>query len=355
LAERYRRLSFKAVKELAAPQTWVAAICPVFIGGAICASQPIRTEIEMAIATSAVAIPYAQLDDPSPAIPYAGIVAGAALNQLEALFTTAGGIRALSIWALMLVCAVALQSAVNTYNDYRDFISGLDTAQTVLDETDASIVYNHINPRSALKVVAACLVIAGLTGIAIVALSSWILLVLGLVAVAAVFFYSGGPVPLSRLPLGELVSGLVMGGVITAATCLAITGDLTGYALAACLPAVVGIALIMQTNNTCDIERDTETGRHTLPVIIGRRPSVICMTVLALAVFAWMTAQLIAFQDFVALVAPVIALLFLLPTIRRMLKGPYDLANRRAMMGNINRYNKVMMMAWSCALLLCAI
>ena len=36
-------------------------------------------------------------------------------------------------------------------------------------------------------------------------------------------------------------------------------------------PLMIGIALIMMTNNGCDIEKDTLANRQTLAVILGRR------------------------------------------------------------------------------------
>ena len=37
------------------------------------------------------------------------------------------------------------------------------------------------------------------------------------------------------------------------------------------VPTVLGVGLIMLTNNTCDVEKDVEAGRRTLPVLLGPR------------------------------------------------------------------------------------
>ena len=36
------------------------------------------------------------------------------------------------------------------------------------------------------------------------------------------------------------------------------------------LPFILGIALIMMSNNGCDIEKDIRAGRRTLPALLGR-------------------------------------------------------------------------------------
>jgi len=307
-ASTYKPLSPKAVKELIGPHTWIASIGPVLIGGALC-------------------------------------VTGGALP------INAFNGRALIIWALMLVTAVMMQCAVNTYNDYRDFLSGLDTAENITDTTDASIVYNHLNPRDALKVVIVTLVIAGCSGMAIVLMSSWVTLALGAVGMATVLLYSGGPKPIASLPLGEFVSGFVMGVIIPVATYYAVTGTLSWLVLAASFPSFACIALIMQTNNTCDIERDIEVGRRTMPVVVGRKASMRVMIVAAVAVFLWMLVLLYVSGLVFGIFVVAIAALLSIPLLRRIAKGPCDLANRRVMMQTATKLNKIVMVAWALAIL----
>ncbi|MFR1639838.1 MAG: prenyltransferase [Eggerthellaceae bacterium] len=82
--------------------------------------------------------------------------------------------------------------------------------------------------------------------------------------------YSAGKTPISYLPIGELVSGFVMGGLIPLASYQALTGALDLRALLWAVPTILGVGLIMFTNNTCDVEKDVESGRRTLSVLLGR-------------------------------------------------------------------------------------
>ena len=99
--------------------------------------------------------------------------------------------------------------------------------------------------------------------------------------------YSAGKTPLSYLPLGELVSGSVMGGLIPLASYQALTGMLDARVLLWAVPTIIGVGLIMFTNNTCDLEKDGEAGRHTLSVMLGRKRS---LTLYHALVYVWIVA-----------------------------------------------------------------
>jgi 1,4-dihydroxy-2-naphthoate octaprenyltransferase len=253
---------------------------------------------------------------------------------LAGLFPIVVDLRFFVCWALMLIIAVLMQSAANTLNDYQDFRSGLDNEATVLDKSDASIVYNRINPKAALRFGIALLVVAAILGAVVVVLSNLALLVIGVVAAAVVVLYSFGPRPISSLPLGELVSGLVMGGCITVATYIATTKGFIPQVLLLALPPILGIAMIMFTNNTCDIERDTLARRRTLAVLLGRRRAIIAAVVLVLLTLVWM-AVLCVIYWLPVLAMVVAAILLSITRLRRIIKGPYDAKNRRKMMQNI--------------------
>jgi 1,4-dihydroxy-2-naphthoate octaprenyltransferase len=315
----YRSFTPKAALELASPPSLVAAVMPVLVGGA---------------AAIGLSLP------------------GSLAFDLWAPLA----------WVLMLVTAVLMQAAVNTLNDYRDFLVGTDTAETVLDEHDASIVYNGIDPKTALRFGIALLVCAAVSGVAVVMIAGWPLLVAGFIAAAILVLYSFGPRPISYLPLGELVSGLVMGGLITGGTYYAMTRSFAPLVLVAAVPPVITIALIMQTNNTCDIERDIEAGRRTLPVLLGRARSVRLARVLSWTVPAWMmlalalASVLLWRSPLPALVGTAVAgcsCLLLRRRIARIATGPYDLVNRGVMMGNITAFCRWANLIWAVAILAC--
>lgn len=215
------RLTFRAALGLAAPHTWGAAsLFPTFFGAALAASDTGRLDLPM--------------------------------------------------FFVLLVIIVLMHSAVNTLNDYYDFVKGTDTVENSDDPSDAILVYNRLDTRQVFRLGLIYLALAALLGIYVVVRSGFVPLIIGLVGGLTIVGYSAGKLPVSYLPFGELVSGFVMGGLIPLAVYASLTGRLDFWVLLKAIPFILGIALIMMTNNTCDIERDTSAGRNTLPVLTGR-------------------------------------------------------------------------------------
>lgn len=178
-------------------------------------------------------------------------------------------VSAVMALVLLAIC-ILMQAAVNTFNDYYDYVKGSDSAEDNVDPTDAVLVYNNVNPRSALMLAVGFLVVAFALGAYVIWQAGWIPLVIGIVGAIVVVLYSAGKTPISYLPIGELMSGFVMGGLIPLACYQAITKCFDPIMLVWALPTIIGVGLIMLTNNTCDVEKDIESGRKTLPVLLGR-------------------------------------------------------------------------------------
>lgn len=174
---------------------------------------------------------------------------------------------------LMLAC-VAMQSSVNTLNDYFDFIKGTDCADDYVEVSDAVLVYEHINPKHALLLGLAYLGASGLLALPVLLTSGWAPLLIGGIGCLVVWTYSGGAVPISYVPIGEFVSGFVMGGLIPMGIVAAVSNQFDFGILLPAVPLIIGIGLIMMTNNTCDIEKDRKAGRHTLPAVVGHHNAV---------------------------------------------------------------------------------
>jgi 1,4-dihydroxy-2-naphthoate octaprenyltransferase len=146
----------------------------------------------------------------------------------------------------------------------------VDTRENSDDPTDAVLVYNSVNPKSVLRLAIGFLAAAGLLGVYVVFVSGPAPLIAGLIGGFAVVVYSASPLPVSHLPLGELVSGLVMGGLIPFGVYTAVTGHIDFTLIFLSFPCIIGVGLVMMTNNLCDIERDRPAGRKTLPLLLGR-------------------------------------------------------------------------------------
>ncbi|MGI6105046.1 MAG: prenyltransferase [Raoultibacter sp.] len=218
-SSNYARLSPKLIMQLAAPHTWPAAILPVLLSSVV------------------------------------------ALSHTHTL-------SLLMVLALLCIC-ILMQAAVNTINDYYDFVKGTDTVENQDDPEDAVLVYNNIRPRSALYLALSFLAAALCIGVYVIVWAGWIPLVIGVIGAVIIFLYSAGKSPISYLPIGEFVSGFTMGGLIPLACYQALTTSFSWMMLLYSLPIMLGIGLIMFTNNTCDIEKDILAGRKTQSVLLG--------------------------------------------------------------------------------------
>lgn len=171
--------------------------------------------------------------------------------------------------ACLFAAAVLMQSAVNTLNDYADFVKGTDTTENSPDASDAVIVYG-LKPRTARNLGIGFLAAALIPGLYTVFRCGAAPLIIGLIGALTIAAYSAGRIPVSYLPLGEIVSGFVMGGLIPLAGVQMQTGKLSFSVLVEALPIIIGIGMIMFTNNGCDIEKDRNAGRKTLACLLGK-------------------------------------------------------------------------------------
>ena len=250
----------------------------------------------------------------------------------------------------LLLIVVLMQSAVNTFNDYYDYVKGSDTAEDNVDPSDAVLVYNDVDPKAALRLAIGFLAAAFLLGVYAIVKAGFAPLVIALIGALFVVLYSAGKSPISYLPLGEFVSGFVMGGLIPLAVYQVLTGSLDFLVLVVAIPTIIGVGLIMFTNNTCDIERDIPSGRKTLPILLGRERAVLCYKV---AVIVWMAAIVlnVAIWRPTGLVIVPFMLLASYPLVKALLANPFTPDRRLQAMPQILSVNVVFGAFYAAALL----
>ena len=152
--------------------------------------------------------------------------------------------------------------------------------------------------------------------------TSWLLLPMGALCFLIGIFYTFGPIPLSRMPLGEVFSGVTMGfGIFFLAVFiqqpdLLLTSQVSGQWMTVqfswtrileiilmSIPLVTLIANIMLANNTCDLEEDIRNHRYTLVYYIGKKNALKLYFVLAsLPWLLWLLYCSTGFLPFWALI-----------------------------------------------------
>jgi 1,4-dihydroxy-2-naphthoate polyprenyltransferase len=142
---------------------------------------------------------------------------------------------------------------------------------------------------SAEQVLRAALVafaVAGVAGVVLAALSSWWLLAVGAVCIAAAWTYTGGPLPYGYRALGEVFVFVFFGLVAVVGTTFVQTRTVEGLAVVAAVPVGLLITAILVVNNLRDVEGDAVAGKRTLAVVVGDRGTRIGYAALLLASFS---------------------------------------------------------------------
>ena len=275
---------------------------------------------------------------------------GVLLSGVYTIVAYSGHVNPVLLGLLLLIC-IFMQSSVNVFNDYFDYTKGTDSLENSSEDAfDAVLVYNNLNPKSVLALAIGYLVCAGIIGVYIVYSCGWVPLIIGLIGAIVVVIYSGGKTPISYLPIGEFISGIVMGSLIPLACTYVLSGVLDFFVLVLSIPLAVGIGMILATNNTCDIEKDIDAKRKTLAVVLGRTEAT---NVYRLVIMLWiiLTIILVGILYTKGLSIMVFMLIGIFPVARALLKNPLIQQSREAAMSQIVMLN-VIISAFYCLAIL---
>jgi 1,4-dihydroxy-2-naphthoate octaprenyltransferase len=200
---------------------------------------------------------------------------------------------------LALAVALALQIGVNYANDYSDGVRGADRNRVGPPRLVGS---GRAKPRHVLIVALVFFVLAAAAGATLIVLSQqWWLFAGGVLALAAAWFYTGGPKPYGYSGFGELVVFLFFGAVPVAGTMFTQVGQVNveAWVGGAALGAIAAAVLLV--NNLRDRERDATVGKRTLAVLLGDRGTRVLYIVLMLLPFGAL-AFYIVFYDYTVFV-----------------------------------------------------
>ena len=212
------------------------------------------------------------------------------LMSLAYLFYAGNPIR----WELTLLFFGAMflfdltTTAINNYIDSKDHLHMLPFSR-----------------RTGLVLILLLFLASAGMGLYLAWLTNVVVLLLGGLCFLCGVFYTYGPVPISRQPMGELMSGLFYGILIpflllyinmpegTYLTLLLSLGEINLNLqvlplltlLLLTVPPFCATANIMLANNTCDLEADILVKRFTLPYYLGKERAVNLFATLYLAAY----------------------------------------------------------------------
>jgi 1,4-dihydroxy-2-naphthoate octaprenyltransferase len=232
------------------------------------------------------------------------------------------------IFGLCILVAVFLQLAANYANDYYDHISGVDKHRKKQseDQKRPDLPVGVYRRRFMFNIT-----LGSLCGIMLISLTSlpWlekgILLVLGALALLAIWGYSGGKHPYGHKGLGELSSFVFFGLFATLGSFYVQTGSggisNTYFGLWRPLIRAVSIGLViaamLMIDNLRDIKTDSAAGKITLMVRLGqRRSKILYIATISFAGFLAVLTMKINYLPIICAVFTVITILYQCVNIR---------------------------------------
>jgi 1,4-dihydroxy-2-naphthoate octaprenyltransferase len=169
---------------------------------------------------------------------------------------------------LCLVVALALQIGTNYANDYSDGVRGTDEVRVGPFRLTASKLVAAKTVRNAALL---WFFLACVAGLWLATRTTWWLIPIGVSAVAAGWFYTGGPRPYGYYGFGELFVFIYFGLVATVGS--AYVQHLTIPGRAWWLGVATGFmaCALLEANNLRDVQGDRSSGKKTLAARMDRR------------------------------------------------------------------------------------
>ncbi|GLC28982.1 1,4-dihydroxy-2-naphthoate polyprenyltransferase [Clostridium omnivorum] len=191
----------------------------------------------------------------------------------------------LANFIVMFISLLTFDMATTAINNY------IDHTKAKNNSAENSLTHKYgINQSKVLLIIFILITIAITAGVILTLNTNIIVLLIGIVSFVVGIFYTFGPIPISRMPLGEAFSGFFMGFIIlflsvyvhiynTNIIIFAYKSNILSISInvieiiiifLVSIPAICCIANIMLANNICDVEEDIQNNRFTLPYYIGK-------------------------------------------------------------------------------------
>ena len=184
---------------------------------------------------------------------------------------------------LFLLACLLIQAATNLFNEYYDYKHGLDKIDS--EGISGSIVKGNLSPREVMVGALVLYALAFVLGLILTFITSFYVLLVGLVCMLAGYFYTGGKYPIAYSPFGEVVSGFFMGTIIISLSFYFQTGYVNADIIVVSLPLFIMIGAILLANNIRDLDNDKESGRRTYAILVGRNNAIKTMAISFIVVY----------------------------------------------------------------------
>jgi 1,4-dihydroxy-2-naphthoate octaprenyltransferase len=254
------------------------------------------------------------------------IITRAAVFSMTATSGLIGGLLAAALAArpnylhfgLALIGLILAHAANNMINDYFDLEGGVDD-----DEYTRALYAPHpvlsglLTKRQLLTAIATVNLIDALIMAYFVITVGWLTLAFALAGLFISVFYVAPPLKLKHHGLGEPGVFLVWGPLMIGGTYYVTAGQLPPAGVwLACVPYALVVTTVLIGKHIDKLELDKAKGIHTLPVMIGERPSLVLNQALMIAYYLVVLALVLTGT----LGVWVLLVVFALPRLREVIK-----------------------------------
>jgi 1,4-dihydroxy-2-naphthoate octaprenyltransferase len=179
---------------------------------------------------------------------------------------------------LAVVGIVMAHSAADFIDDYFDFKKG-NLGNKVQQFHDSPLIDGKVTLNQVLVAISLCLVIAFACGLYLLLEVGLPVVVLALIGLFIVFFYTSPPVRLNYRGLGETMLFLAFGAMIVVGVYYVLSGHFALEPLLISFMPGVFTMNVGLVSNTFDVPDDIKSGKRTLPVRFGQANAVRFMAV----------------------------------------------------------------------------
>ena len=200
---------------------------------------------------------------------------------------TAAAESELTYWRALvaLVVSLSLQIGVNLANDYSDGIRGTDKDRVGPIRLVAS---GLASPRSVMLGAFIAFGIAAFSGLIVAITVSYWLIAVGVAAIAAAWFYTGGSKPYGYLGLGEVFVFVFFGLVASCGSTFLQDERITALGVGCSIPVGLFAVALLITNNLRDRPADLLSNKKTLAVRMGDGPTRVLYCIVVSIAFGFL-------------------------------------------------------------------
>ena len=224
-----------------------------------------------------------------------------------------------SRWLLLALGLIFAHATNNLVNDWTDYKRGVDKDNYFRTQYGPQpLQQGLLTERESFVYIAVTGLIAVAAGIPLVLQGGTLALILMLVGIIFILFYT---YPLKYIGMGEIAVLLIWGPLMIAGGYFVITGNWDWNVVIASLPYALGPTTVLFGKHIDKLKADQEKGIHTMPVLLGEKTArYVVMGMIALQYL--LVIGLVITGFFSPLMLVVLVALSTLPKVWQMYRHP---------------------------------